>query len=104
MGFLRGSVDYSKSSMKEVILLSLNGLKIHLLSLLSGSFRISFLDGQRHLNLLLLPHERERERKCVCVCEGHVVFKSFIGKHHIRSQICTEEEDEEMEVEVFPSV
>lgn len=57
-----------KSSVKAVTLLSVNGLKIHLLSLLAGSFRVSFIDGQRHLKSLLLPHERERERGSVSVC------------------------------------
>ena len=57
-------MDYSKSYMKAVFLLSLNGLEIHLMSLLLGSFRITFIDGQKHLkSLLLLPNI-----VCVCVC------------------------------------
>lgn len=58
-------MNNSKSSVKAVMLLSVNGLKIHLLFLLAGSFRISFIDGQRHLKSLLLLHEREREREGV---------------------------------------
>lgn len=84
--------------MKAVILLRLNGLKIHLISLLLGSFRITFIDGQKHLKSLLLLHN------IVCVCGGHAMSKSYIEKHHIRSPICMKEEEGEPEVEVFPSV
>lgn len=82
--------------MKAVILLRLNGLKIHLISLLLGSFRITFIDGQKHLKSLLLLHNIV----CVCVCGGHAMSKSDVEKHRIRPQICVKEE----EVEVFPSV
>lgn len=95
--FLRGLVDYSKSNMKAVILLHLNVfLKTHLIALLLGSLRISFIEGQKHLKSLLLLHD------LFFMCEGHAMFKSFTENHCIRPHICMEEE--EMEVDVLSSV
>lgn len=42
-------MDHSESSVKAVFLLS---VKIRLMSLLLGSFRMSFVDGQKHLESL----------------------------------------------------
>lgn len=82
-------MDYSKSSMKAVFLLSLNGLEIHLMPLLLGSFRITFIDGQKHLkSLLLLPN-------IVCIGGEHAMFKPFIEKHRVRPHACTREEEAE---------
>lgn len=70
--------------MKAVILLS---LKIHLVSPLLDSFRVSYIDDQRRLKSLLL------------LCwwggrvEGHIRFKLFIENRpvSIRPQVCVEE-------------
>lgn len=60
--FLRELVDNSKVIHEGRCSFTSNGLKIHLRALLLGSFRITFIDGQKHLKSLLLLHN------IVCVC------------------------------------
>lgn len=69
--------------MKAVILLS---LKIHLVSPLLESFRISFIDDQKRFKSLLLL-------SCGGRVEGHTRFKSLIENHpvSIRPHICVED-------------
>lgn len=55
--FLEGISELFKVIHEGSFLSSLNGLEIHLMSLLVGPFRITFIDGQKHLkSLLLLPN------------------------------------------------
>lgn len=80
-------MDAAKSSMKAVILLGPKGLKTHLISLLLGYFRITFLDGQKHLKSLLLL------RNIVCMCVEDLPCKVFIGNHRVRPLVRVKEED-----------
>lgn len=71
--FLEGISELFKVIHEGIFFSSLNGLEIHLMSLLLGPFRITFIDGQKHLkSLLLLPNS-------VCVWGGgHAMFQLFI--------------------------
>lgn len=93
--FLEGISELFKVIHEGSFLSSLNGLEIHLMSLLVGPFRITFIDGQKHLkSLLLLPN-------IVCVWGGTCHVSAVHRKRSVRPHVRTKEGEAEAEVSLL---